>query len=197
MGTTTNRNPARRLSETSSLLGLMEFRPRLGIVLVFLTLTVLLVGWRIASDTGARRADRLAREAIGIFAAVPPVDGPAQPMDASEAERKFRELSRVLVEFPRGDPEFVPLEVRGETFAKRPAAALRFRYAGDPYLLVASTRGRLLGDHAPSAFPEGSFVSGERDGKSFVLWERKDACFIVVSPVDVTRTFGLVRRLLT
>ena len=71
MGSATNRNPARRLDDTSSLAGLQEFRPRLTIVLLFLTLMVAVVGWRIARDTGARRVDVLAREAIGLFDAGP------------------------------------------------------------------------------------------------------------------------------
>ena len=60
-----------------------------------------------------------------------------------------------------------------------------------------SARGRLLGTPTVAAFPEGAYVSGERNGRSFVLWEREEATCIVVSEGDVTRTFGLVRRLFT
>jgi hypothetical protein len=62
---------------------------------------------------------------------------------------------------------------------------------------VVSARDRLLGASSVAAFPEGSFVSGERNGRSFVLWEREGASCIVVSAGDVTQTFDLVRRLFT
>jgi hypothetical protein len=196
MGSATNRNPARRLDDASSLEGLMEFRPRLAIVLVFLTLMIAVVGWRIARDTGARRVDALSREAIGLFDAALARGAAAAPLDAAEASIRFRALSGVPIEFPRDDAEFVPVEVRRETFAKRPAASLRFRYEGEEYLLLVSARDRLLEPSSFAAFPEGSFVSGERDGKSFVLWERDGNSCIVVSAVDVAQTFDLVRRLL-
>jgi hypothetical protein len=197
MGSATNRNPARRLGDASSLAGLEEFRPRLAVVLVFLTLMVAVVGWRIARDTGARRVDVLSREAIGLFDAVPSTVAVPAPLDAEEAEKRFRALAGVSIGFPRDDADFVPVEVRGETFANRPAASMRFRYAGEGYLLVVTPRDRLLGAPSVAAFPEGSFVSGERNGRSFVLWEREGASCIVVSAVDVTQAFDLVRRLFT
>jgi len=196
MGSATNRNPARRLGDASSLLGLVEFPPRLAVVLVFLTLMVAVVGWRIARDTGARRVDVLAHEAIRLFDAIPPEGALREPLAVAEAEKVFRGLAGVPMEFPRDD-DFVPVEVQRVTFSKRPAASLRFRYAGDAYLLLVSARDRMLGSGFPSAFPEGSFVSGERDGRSFVLWDREGASCILVSDVDVTQAFDLVRRLFT
>jgi hypothetical protein len=195
MGSATNRNPARRVNEASSLAGLLEFRPRTAVVLVFLTLMVAVVGWRIARDTGARRADALAREAIGLFDADSLTGTVTAPPDTAEAEKQFRVLAGVPIEFPRDDVDFVPVEVRREMFANHPAALLRFRYEGERYLLVVTARDRLLGSPTVAAFPEGSFVSGERDGRSFVLWEREGATCIVVSEVDVTLAFDLVRRL--
>ena len=197
MGSATNRNPERRLDDASSLSGLLEFRPRTTVVLVFLTLMVAVVGWRIARDTGARRVDVLAREAIVLFDAAPSTGTAATPPDAAEAEKRFRTLAGVPIGFPRDDADFVPVEIRREALANHPAVSLRFRYAGDGYLLVVSARERLLGTPSDVAFPEGSFVSGERNGRSFVLWEREEATCIVVSEVDVTRAFDLVRRLFT
>ena len=197
MGSATNRNPVRRMEDASTLTGLLEFRPRTAVVLVLLTLMVAVVGWRIARDTGARRVDVLAREAIGLFDAAPPPGTDAASPDAAETEKRFRALAGVPIGFPRDDADFVPVEVRRETFANHRAASLRFRYAGEGYLLVVSARERLLGASSVAAFPEGSFVSGERAGRSFVLWEREEATFIVVSEVDVTRAFDLVRRLFT
>ena len=197
MGSATNRNPARRLDDASSLEGLREFRPRTAVVLVFLTLMVAVVTWRIARDTGARRVDVLAHEAIGLFDAAPSTGTAALPPDAAEASKRFRDLAGVPIGLPQDDVDFVPVEVRRETFANHPATSLRFRYAGEGYLLVVYARDRLLGTPSVAAFPEGSFVSGERDGRSFVLWEREEATCIVVSEVDVTRAFDLVRRLFT
>jgi len=197
MGSTTNRNPARRLDDASSLAGLPEFRPRPAVVLVILTLMVAVVGWRIARDTGARRVDVFAREAIVLFDAAPSTGTATAPPDAAELGKRFRALAGVPIGFPQDDVDFVPVEVRRETFANHAATSLRFRYAGEGYLLVVSARDRLLGTPSVAAFPEGSFVSGERGGRSFVLWEREEATCIVVSEVDVTRAFDLVRRLFT
>lgn len=196
MGSVTNRNPARRLGDASSLLGLVEFRPRLTVVLVFLTLMVAVVGWRIYRDTGARRVDALAHEAVRLFDAVPAAGDSSRAPTVEETEKVFRGLAGVPMELPRDD-DFVPVEVRRVTFSQRPAALLRFRSGGDAYLLVVSSRDRLLGSGFPSAFPEGSFVSGERDGRSFVLWDRDGASCILVSEVDVTQAFDLVRRWFT
>jgi hypothetical protein len=197
MGSAANRNLARRLDDASSMAGLLEFRPRLTVVLVFLTLMVVVVGWRIARDTGARRVDVLAREAIALFDAVPSTAAATALPDAAEVSMQFRALAGLPIGFPLDDVNFVPVEVRRETIAHRPAASLRFRYAGEGYLLVVSPPDRLLGTSSVEAFPEGSFVSGERDGRSFVLWEREGASCIVVSEVDVTQAFDLVRRLFT
>ena len=185
------------MGDETPLAGLAGFRPRLAVVLVFLTLMVAVVGWRIARDTGARRVDVLAREAIGLFDAAPSAGAVAAPPDVAEASMRFRALGGVPFEFPRDDADFVPVEVRRETFANRPAVSLRFRYAGEGYLLVVSARDRLLGTPEIGAFPDGAFLSGERDGKSFVLWEREKYSCIVVSEVDVTEAFDLVRRLFT
>lgn len=197
MGSATNRNPARRYDDASSQAGHLEFRPRLTVVLVFLTLMVAVVGWRIARDTGARRVDGFAREAIVLYDAAPSAGTVTTPPDVAGEEKRFRALAGVPFEFPRDDPDFVPVEVRREVFANRPAVSLRFRYAGEGYLLVVSARNRLLGTPTDAAFPKRAFVSGERDGRSFVLWERQEATCIVVSEGDVTRTFDLVRRLFT
>lgn len=195
MAGSVNRNPARRLAETSSLLGLLEFRPRMAVVLAFLTLTVALVGWRISRDAGVRRVDGLAREAVNLFATAAPAN--AAPLDPAEAEKQVHGISGVPLGLPRDEADFQVESVRRETVAKQVAAAVRFRYAGDAYLLLAFSRERLLGDRPPAAFPEESFLSGEREGKSFVFWERDGALYIMVSQVDVTKSFDLVRRFFT
>ncbi|MBP2669799.1 MAG: hypothetical protein H6Q80_2001 [Deltaproteobacteria bacterium] len=193
-----NRNPARRLAETSSLMGVLEFRPRLAVALAILTLTVAVVGWRFTRDAGVRRVDGLARDAVKLFAAAPdPGTVPGAPLDPAEAERKVHDISAVALELPRDEPGFAVERVRREQVGRQTAAAVRFRYAGDVFLLLAFRQDRLLGDRPPAAFPEESFLSGEREGKSFVFWERDGALYIVVSDVDVTRAFDLVRRFFT
>jgi hypothetical protein len=158
---------------------------------------VAVVGWRIARDTGARRVDVLAREAIGLFDAAKSTGTATAPPDAAEAQGRFQALAGFPIGFPRDDADFVPLEVRRDTFANHPAASMRFRYAGEGYLLVVSARARRLRTPSVAALPGGVFVSGERDGRSFVLWEREEATCIVVSEVDVTLAFDVVRRLFT
>jgi len=193
-----NRNPARRLAETSSLMGLVEFRPRLAVVLAILTLTVAVVGWRFTRDAGVRRVDGLAREAVNLFVAAPERGtAPGTPLDPAEAEERVHGISGVALELPRDEPGFAVERVRREKVGKQTAAAVRFRYAGDVFLLLAFRQDRLLGDSPPAAFPEESILSGEREGKSFVFWERDGALFIVVSDVDVTKAFDLVRRFFT
>jgi hypothetical protein len=193
-----NRNPTRRVAEPSSLMGLMEFRPRLAVVLAILTVTVAVVGWRISRDAGVRRVDGLAREAVRLFVAAPePGTAPGAPLDPAEVERKVHGISGVVLELPRDEPGFAVERVRRETVGTQAAAAVRFRYAGDVFLLLAFRQDRLLGDRPPAAFPGESFLSGEREGKSFVFWERDGALYIVVSDVDLTRTFDLVRRFFT
>ncbi len=197
MATMTNRNPARRLRETSSLLGVMEFRPRLAIVLVFLTLTVAVVGWRIFRDAGMSRVNALASDAVELYAASPPGDDAGSMREAAAAEKKILEFAGVPVALPHDVPEFVVQGVYRETIMKRPAAALRFYYAGDAYLLIVFRMDRFPRGDPPAAFPGDSFLTGERDGKSFVLWEREGVSSIMVSDVDMTRTFDLVRRFFT
>ena len=197
MGTTTNRNPGRRLPETSSLMGVMEFRPRLAIVLVFLTLTVAVVGWRMVRNAGAPRVNALAAAAVGIYAASSLQDAASAPMEIEEAERRIVEMSGVHLDLPRGEPGFAVAGVERETLRNRAAAALRFRFDGSTYVLVVFRQDRFLGGKPRPAFPEESLLSGERDGKSFVLWEREGVSFIMVSDVDVIRAFGLVRRFFT
>ncbi len=197
MATTTNRDPARRLPETSSLMGVMEFRPRLAIVLFFLTITVAVVGWRIFRETGVPRLNALTDEAMEIYEA-PAAAEPASPaLDLDAAEKRILDLSGVTVGLPRDAPGFVVAGVERETVRKQAAAAMRFRYDGGRHLLIVFRQDRFLGGKARAAFPEESLLSGEREGKSFVFWERDGASFVMVSDVDVIRAFSLVRLFFT
>ncbi len=191
----TDRDPARRLPDTSSLMGVMEFRPRLTIVLIFLTITVAVVGWRIFREAGAPRMDAIAGEAVAAYASSMAGSGASTPMEMDDAERKILELSGVAVTLPRDASGFVVTGVERETVRKRAAAGIRFSYDGGDHLLIVFRPERFLKAKAGALFPEESLLSGERDGRSFVFWERDGASFIMVSDADVTRAFGLVRRL--
>ena len=108
-----NRNPARRLAETSSLMGMLEFRPRLTVVLAILTLMVAVVGWRFSRDAGVRRVDGLAREAVKLFVAAPGPEGaPGKTLDPAEAEKRVHGISGVALELPRDEPGFGPQGVQ-------------------------------------------------------------------------------------
>jgi hypothetical protein len=197
MATRTNRNPARRLPEASSLMGVLDFYPRPAIVLVFLTLTIAVVGWRIFKESGAPRMEALAGEAIRLYEASPKRDAASAPPEYEAAEKRILELTSVSVDLPRAEPGFVLTGLDREVVRNQPAAALRFRYDGSYNLLVVFRQTRFLGGKARAAFPEESLLSGEHDGKSFIMWERDGASFIMVSDADVIRAFGLVRRFFT
>ncbi len=197
MATTTNRDPARRLPETSSLMGVMEFRPRLTIVLIFLTITVGVVGWRIFREAGAPRIKAMADEAMAVYASSPAGGVASTPLEIDDAEKKILELSGVAVGLPRDASGFAVTAVERETMRKQAAAAMRFRYDGGNHLLIVFQADHFLGGKPKAVFPEESLLSGERDGKSFVFWERDGASFIMVSDVDVIRAFSLVRLFFT
>lgn len=197
MATMTNRDPARRVSDTSSLMGVLDFHPRPAVVLILLTLTLAVVGWRIFRDAGAPRFDALTEEAIGIFAALPAENAGAAPMEIDAAEKRILEISGVPVQLPRDAAGFAVTGLERKTVRKRPAAALRFRYDTGSYVLIVFRPERFLGGGNRADVPEESLLSGERDGRSYVLWEREKAAFIMVSDVDVIQAFHLVRRFFT
>jgi len=193
----TNRYPARRIPETSSLMGVMEFRPRPAIVLVFLTLTVAVVGWRIFRETGVPRLNALVDKAMGIYSASPAAVGMPAPLEIDAAEQKVLDYSGVAVGLPRDAAGFVVTGVEAESVRRKNAAAMRFSYEGGRHLLVVFRKDRFLGGKPLPAFPVESLLSGERDGRSFVFWERDGVSYIMVSDVDVIRALALVRRFFT
>lgn len=197
MDSKTNCDPARRTPETSSLMGVMEFRPRQFIVLVFLTITVAVVGWRIFRETGVPRLNALADEALGMHAAFLAEGFASAPLEIDAAEKRILDLSDVSVGLPRDAAGFVVAGVERETFRKRAAAAMRFHFEGGRHLLIVFRKDRFLGGKPLEVFPQESLLSGERDDRSFVFWERDGASFILVSDLDVIRAMSLVRRFFT
>ncbi len=183
----------------SSLFGLVSFRPRLAVVLVILTLTVAVVGYHISSDSGTRWVEGMGVEALRIFSAakVEQAKG-APPRDPAGIEERVKEWIGVKVALPRDEKFFSYNGVTREKIGKQTAAAVRLTFAGEPYLLVVLRRETLRGVEAPSPlFSGSSFLSWEKEGMSFVFWERDGVQYLLVSDVDLTHTFDLVRQYFT
>lgn len=181
--------------EPSSLFGLVSFRPRTAIVLAVLTLTVAIVALRFFRGSELRRMDELVREGTRLFASALQDGAPGAARDPAEVEAKVRELTGARLLLPRDDKLFSFKGVERAKVGKNPAAAIRLTYEGDVFLLLV-VREETLGPGArpQELFSESGFISGEKEGKSFVFWEREGATFFLVSAVDLTRTFDLVRR---
>jgi len=198
MVTTTNRSTARHFSERSSLFGVVDFYPRLAVVVIFLTIVVAVAGWRIFRESGVPRINALSDEAIVAFASLQAENAPAAAsLDFNEAERRILDFSGVSLKLPRDVSGFVVSAVERRTIRKRPAVGIRFSYEGGRHMLVIFRKENFLGKKPLASFPDDSLLSGERDGCSFVFWEREDASFIMVSDTDVIQTFRLVRGFFT
>lgn len=185
-------------SDKSSLFGLVSFRPRLTVVLIFLTLTVAVVGYHISRDSGARKVEEMTREALRIFAAGKTERMKAAPRDPAEIEARVREWVGANVALPRDERLFSYKGVTREKVGKQKAAAVHLTFSEEPLLLMILRPDPLRGAGAPSAlFSEASFLSWEKDGTSFVFWERDGVLYFLVSDVDLTHAFDLVRQYFT
>ncbi len=199
MGETGIGSPERRPSEKISLFGLVDFRPRVAVVLVLLTVTVAAVAMRIARDSGLRRVDLMTRDAMKIYAAARNEAPQGAPLTPDVVEERVREWTGIGLLLPREGDDFSYLGVSRETVGRHAAAAVRIAYEQDIYLLLLVRQETLQARGGPSAslFAESGFISGEKDGESFVFWEKDGGSFILVSDADLTRAFDLVRRHLT
>jgi hypothetical protein len=184
--------------QRSSLFGLVNFRPRLTVVLIFLTLTVAVVGYRIARDAGTRRVEGMAQEAQRIFAAAQKEGTKDAPPDPVIIEEKILEWLGMKVTLPRDESLFSYKGATRERIGKQTAAAVSLAFGEDRYLLLIVRPDPVRGVEAPSPlFSEASFLSWENEGNSFVYWEKDGAKYVLVSNVDLSRTFDLVRRYFT
>src|SRR5512143_1956844 len=113
-------SPERRPSEKISLFGLVSFRPRVAVVLVLLTVTVAAVAMRIARDSGLRRVDLLAREAMRIFATARNEGRSGTPLSADAVEERVREWTGIGLMLPRDDEAFSFLGVSREKIGRQP-----------------------------------------------------------------------------
>ncbi len=174
----------------------MDFSPRIAFVLVILTLTVAVMGYHIYRDSGARQVEGIGQEALRIFSAARSgrSEG-APPVGPEEIEGRVKEWVGVKVALPRDEKLFSYKFVVREKIGKRTAAAIHIAFAGEPYLLMVMRHEALRGEEAPSPlFYRSSFLSWEKDGMSFVFWERDGVQYLLVSDVDLTHTFDLVRQ---
>lgn len=189
-------SPGKRAAEKTSLFGLVSFQPRLVVVLIFLTLTVVVVGIRISRDTGLRRVDALVRDAQRAFA-IPPKEG-AGTRDPADVEARVREWTGVRIVLPRDEQLFTYGGAVHERMGRHEAALIRLSFSGEPYLLLV-VRSEMIGraGSPDSLFTQTGFLSGEREGKSFVFWEREGVSYLLVTEAELERAFDLVRRYFT
>ncbi len=182
--------------ETNSLLGLESFRPRLAVVLIILTVTVAVFAVRIFRDTGSSRVDLLIRAGLRIYKS--PGAGGGAVLDPADAEKAVAEWAGARLTFPRQGNRAVIASVLREKVGRRRAAAVRFREAENPYLLlVVRIRGGGAAAGAEGLFSGTGFLSGETEGKSFVYWERDGVAYLLVTSADLTTAIDLVRRYFT
>ena len=182
----------------SSLFGLVSFRPRLTVVLIFLTLMVAVVGYRISLDREGGKAEEMTREAMRIFAAGKNEGAMAAAPDPSEIEEKIREWIGAKVTLPRDERLFSYWGASREKIGKQAAAAVHLTFSEEPCLLVILRPDQFRSPDAPAAlFSGASFLSWEKDGTSFVFWERDGVLYLLVSGVDLTHAFDLVRQYFT
>lgn len=169
-------------------------RPQLGVALVFLTLTVAVVAWRISLDSGLRRVEALTREGLRLYDAARR-EKPGGPLDPAAVEERVAALSGARVTLPRDAGSFTYQGVSRGRVGRTPAAVVRFASGGRMMLLVVVGHPMLRGPGRETAFfAGGDLISGEREGRSFVFWERGGTTFLLVSDGDLTDLFDLVRR---
>jgi len=177
---------------------MVSFRPRLAIVLAFLTLTVGVVGYHISRDSGIRRVEGLAQEARRAFAASQGGGMAGPSKDPGEIEKRLKEWVGAAVMLPRDERLFSYKGVTREKIGRKAGAAVHLTFSDEPYLLlIVRADSPRASEPAGPLFTESSFLSWEKEGKSYVFWERDGVMYILVSNVDLTHTFDLVRQYFT
>jgi hypothetical protein len=169
-------------------------RPRLTIVLVLLTLTVAVVGWRMTRESGTGKVGGMAAEAQRLYSAYLEAGDKDAPADAAAIEGRIKEWLGVKVELPRDERLFSYGGATREAIGKQNGVAVRLVFAEDRYLLLIVRPDTLRGEEPSPLFSESSFLSWEREGVSFVYWEKEGVMYFLVSDADLTRTFDLVRQ---
>jgi hypothetical protein len=194
---TNHEKPGKHTPGKTSLFGLVSYQPRWVIVLLLLTLTVSVVGLRISWNSGLRRVDALVQDAERALAIPTKVD-PAGPRDPAEVEAKIREWTGAKIVLPRDEQLFTYNEVAREKMGRLPVVVVRLSFSGEPYLLLVVRKEMIRGSRSPgSLFSQSGFLSGEKDGKSYVFWEREGVSYLVVTGAELEHAFDLVRRYFT
>lgn len=183
--------------QRSSLFGLVNFRPRITVVLVFLTLTVAVVGYHFWRDMGTRRVEGMAKEAQRIFNAERAAGAKDVRLDPAAVEEQIRGWVGVKVALPRDERLFSYTSATREKIGNHAAAAVGLTFGDDPYLLLIVRPDPFRGMEGSPLFSESSFLSWEGGGNSFVSWERGGVVYFLVSSVDLTYAFDLVRQYFT
>ena len=99
---------------------------------------------------------------------------------------------------PREEGLLSVSSVRREKVGNQAAAAVRFSGFGNSYLLlVVRNRPRAGGQDEGDLFSGTGFLSGEKEGKSFVYWEKEGVSFFLVTDSDLLGAIDLVRRYFT
>jgi hypothetical protein len=175
----------------------MNFRPRITVVLIFLTLTVAVVGYHFRRDTGTRRVEGMAKEAQRLFAAERAAGAKDVRLDPAAVEERIQGWVGVKVAIPRDERLFSYTSATREKIGNRAAAAVGLTFGEDPYLLLIVRLDPFRGMEGSPLFSESSFLSWEKGGYSFVSWERGGVVYFLVSSVDLTYAFDLVRQYFT
>ena len=193
MNESTDRGPDRGKPGTTSRFDLESFRPRLAWVLVLLTVTVAVFAVRIFRDNGYSQVDQMVRAGLRLYES-PGTEG-GMPLDPAVVEKSVVEWVGAKLPFPREGTRAVITSARREKVGRQSAAAIRFRESEHDFLLlvVRIRHGRTAAD-GEGLFSGAAFLSGERDGKSFVYWEREGAAFFLVTSEELTNAIDLVRR---
>jgi len=194
MNETTGRRPDRGKPATISLFGLVDFRPRLAVVLLFLTVTVSVFAVRIFRSPGDSRVELLARVGLRLYGS-PGVKGGAS-LDPAGVEKSVAEWAGAKLLFPREGNRAVITSVRREMVGRRRAAAVHFLESENAFLLLV-VRNRHGGAGGEDLFSGTGFLCGKTEGKSFVYWERDGAAYFLVTSADLTSAIELVRRYFT
>jgi len=190
-------SPGKRPPGRTFLFGPRSSRPRWIIVLLILTLTVSIVGIRIYWGSGLRRVDALVRDAERALSHPGKADATV-PLDPAEVEAKVREWTGSKISLPRDDQLFTYYGVSRPRMGRVPAVVIRLSFSGEPYLLLVVRQEMIRGTRSPgSLFSQAGFLSGEKDGKSYVFWEREGVSYLVVTGAELEHAFDLVRRYFT
>jgi hypothetical protein len=182
--------------DAAPLPGVLSFRPRLPAILLLLTLTVAVAGYRITRDGSGKAVERIAREALSAYGEWGPEgDGKGSWSGGSPAAVLGSSFgSAVPLPLPGGGGNLEYLGARKRPFGKDAAAAVRFTVAGGRYLLLVVREGGRSRPASPDTFFSGApLLSGVRGGLSFVFWRSGGLAWCLVSDRDQTETFDVAR----